>query len=172
MTLQALWVGLVWMMPNPFSCPCIRLLLQRIADTFCTQRQLLHFRFVNIVVLQPPASVKCVDITLWHMMTHGVRTFRMHVPNPASHMKHGLPICKHCNMNYLEKFYGPAWLPGTPFAASCTVFACQFHWDVCMPPIVDTAVRGQVVLLDSDLEHLRQLKFGPRLLTLVVQQRK
>ena len=116
-------------------------------------------------------------------LVHGKRMFRTRVVDIKTHMLHGLPQCKFCFQTFVNwrNFAahvqrGCQVLQVGPPACVQRPVQVPLH-STALDPLSDfmqhrsdEAVRGAVLLRDSDLINLRTQEWGPRLLEIVGRQ--
>ena len=109
-----------------------------------------------------------------HLATHHDQHFyRTHFVNPAEHMLHGLPQCKHCHQTFT------AWRSHLiHIERGCQVLQRQAQSSP-MPLLptsltnakADAAMRGQTQLGSGDLRNIIAQEWGHRLLTMIGYRR-
>lgn len=109
-----------------------------------------------------------------YTVAHKITPHRMFVPNPADHMLHGMPQCKHCHQAFTTWRSFMAHIQrgcqvlhrALPRELLPTGLDPTGNLDPAMSN-PDAACRGKHMLTDHDLAYMRQLEFGPRLTTLL-----
>ena len=112
-----------------------------------------------------------------YTQAHQITRYRTYIPDPAQHMRQGMPICKHCQKDFVTWRSFMAHVQRGcqvlhPLTLTSSLPTGVLAPSVEMPePGTDITAPAAVTLPAAALHHVHELEFGPRLLTLLRQKK-